>query len=670
MHGRPRKAPTPEEEQASVLKAAKLRPLISQFLEFHHNKVYTKEALEVNTKLVEANPDYPTAWNYRKLAVEHLLTSGTGKEDDPDFIKSIFNEELRVTERALSKNHKSYGAWYHRKWVLSKGHSSIDRELQLLGVFLKKDSRNFHAWNYRRFIAALKHRSDEEELQFTTDIINDNFSNYSSWHNRSVLLSRLLGKKGQESFSKEKVLTDEYDLVHQALFTDPDDQSGWFYHLWLLDQTIKVENLLLVSTWPSHGSHLNISVDGCLDSGALSPFTSLLLDSRTIPLVLYFSEAVEGVNSSTVTLESVYGTDEDLLWTPLTTNNSRSAKAWVTHLSFPEDKLHSLQAYPVKVSIGHSEGIMSWNGLKYICPTQFEFTVCVQPSGSKHAEKRSVEMISWRDEDFHACEKHIQDLSQIKIFHQLKNAENSEPTVNKWSTETIANEIALFRELLSETNCKIGKLTLARLLTAHDMMMLYYRSSDACKMVHSEEVLELYRDLMTMDPPHSQYYKDEYSSVLIQQVTSNPDSLLRHCCDYRNSTYSDIYSYTCLRLNNLSLSRIGSIKRLLWVQMLDLSHNQLHSIEGLQAMQLLSCLNLSNNKISSFSALAPLKLLMSLEVLNISCNEIGSHPVDTRRYLCPSPLSHTEEVTGILAKLQSMLSTWQITGKPFQFLKT
>ncbi|GMP93164.1 hypothetical protein CsSME_00043114 [Camellia sinensis var. sinensis] len=62
----------------------------------------------------------------------------------------------------------------------------------------------------------------------------------------SVILSHLPEKRAQVSFSKEKVLTEEYDLVHQALFTDPDDQSGSFYHLWLLEQTVKVENPLLV----------------------------------------------------------------------------------------------------------------------------------------------------------------------------------------------------------------------------------------------------------------------------------------------------------------------------------------------------------------------------------------------------------------------------------------
>ncbi|CAL5354746.1 unnamed protein product [Camellia sinensis] len=258
MHGRPREAPTLEEERALALKAAKLRLLHSHFLHFHYNKI--------------------------KFAVEHILShSETDTEIDPDSIKSIYSEELR-TERALARNYRSYGAWYHRKWLLSKGHSSVDQE--------------FPCMKLPEFVAALKNRSDEEELHFTTDLINENFSNYSSWHNRSL--------------------------------------------------------------------------------------------------------------------------------------------------------------------------------------------------------------------------------------------------------------------------------------------------------------------------------------------TSSLESLLRHCCHYRDSSSSGTNNYICLRLSNLSLSHIGSIEKLLWVQMLDLSHNQLSSIEGLQAMQLLSCLNLINNKMGCFSALGPLKLLKSLKVLDISYNEIGAHAVDTR----------------------------------------
>lgn len=652
MHGVSRNAPVPAEHSAS--KAAELRALQSQFLHNHHHNIYTKEALAVSADLLEANPEFMTAWNYRKLAVEHYLNNRSEAEEaDSDFLKSILDVELRVVESALKKNFKSYGAWYHRKWVLSKGHSSTERELKLLNLFQKMDSRNFHAWNYRRFVAALKNISKETELQYTTDMINDNFSNYSAWHNRSVLLSHLLKIKADGYFPKENVLMEEYDFVRSALFTDPDDQSGWFYHLWLLDQTVNLGIPTLVSAWPPHGSDICVPIDQ--DGCALPPFSSSQAKAGTFPVILYFNEIVEGVNSSTVTVETEKDGNMNLSWSPLSTNSFGCAQAWVTHLNFPNYEFHSSKAYPVKVTIGHSQGIISLNGVPYSRPSYVAFTVGTRPHDSQHAEGQCLGRISMRDESFCMNGTDNKDSSPLlNCLYPLITNEEDEPT---WNHEIIANEIAHCRELLSEVECKIGKLTLARLLTAHDAMSLK-SSPTASNSVHSEEVLQLYCDLTKLDPPHSQYYEDEYSLVLLMKVTSSTESLLGYCCQYKDSTSLNISDSTCLRFNNMSLSRIGSFEQLLWVQVLDLSHNKVRSIEGLEALQLLSCLNLSNNKLGTFTALDPLKLLKTLKVLDVSYNEIGAHTVDTRRYLNSSPLSHTvasdwnfEEFSSIDAKV-------------------
>lgn len=71
------------------------------------------------------------------------------------------------------------------------------------------------------------------------------------------------------------------------------------------------------------------------------------------------------------------------------------------------------------------------------------------------------------------------------------------------------------------------------------------------------------------------------NTLVSWQVTSTMESLFRHCYCYKDQTSPYLGTTTCVRLNNLSISRIGSVERLLWVQVLDLSHNELRSTEGI-----------------------------------------------------------------------------------------
>ncbi|KAK9082490.1 hypothetical protein Syun_031693 [Stephania yunnanensis] len=627
MHGRPRKQPSLKEDNASIEKAAKLRSLQSLVLHNHQNKIYDKEALEVSSKLLELNPELYTAWNYRKLAVEHALLS----EENSDTIRAILDEELKVVENALRRNFKSYGAWEHRKWVLRKEYSSVDQELRLLDQFQKADSRNFHAWNYRRFVAKLKNLPAEEELKYTTSMIESNFSNYSAWHNRSVILSHLLKENPQGLDSKHNVLKEEYDLVHQALFTDPDDQSGWFYHLWLLAQTAAPDAPSLISFWPAHGSDLVVSSNGSL------------------PLILYFDQVVEGVNSSSITVTCTFCEGEDLVWKPLSVNYSGKAQAWMTYLKFPELGNNSSEVYTIEVSLGQVNGIISSSGSSLSLPLRFTFTTRVQSTPSEHSEGIvTMKMLSWKDEEFCRNEEVLQYFNPCILPSDLQRInKDCQQTTLKWKLETFTHEIALFRDLLLEMNwqlscklLKIGMLTLARLLLAHDALMLHNTTSVSQK-ANCKEILELLQDLMKLDPTHSRFYKDMLSIVLMEQMVSNRNSLEGYCWYYGTSTSSLTQNIICLRLNNLSLSRIGSFEHLLWVQMIDLRGNELRSIEGLEVLQRLTCLNLSHNNLISFTALAPLRLLSSLKVLDISHNEIGAHSIDTTRYLCSSLLSQS-----------------------------
>lgn len=118
-------------------------------------------------------------------------------------------------------------AWHHRRWIIDRFNVDYQHELALCREFLRQDQRNFHCWNYRRFVVDAFGVKPEDELQFSADKIIENFSNYSAFHHRSLFLKRA-GRIARDS------LKDELQIVENAIFTEPDDQSAWWYHQFLL----------------------------------------------------------------------------------------------------------------------------------------------------------------------------------------------------------------------------------------------------------------------------------------------------------------------------------------------------------------------------------------------------------------------------------------------------
>ena len=245
--------------------------------------MHTAESMAVVGRLLEINPDVAVAWNFRRECIrclgyaEDAGTSAGGAEDgadtagddtavgrspqpvgggetsstDPSPSPSssrtyapALTDELALTEKTLRKNPKGYASWHHRRWTIEKlvdtpgrRDDTLRQEMALIGQMLDVDDRNFHCWNHRRFVVKLidgGRASDEAELTYTTRKIELNFSNYSAWHSRTKALPRVHG----ETLSKE-TLDEEYELVRQAFFTEPEDQSGWIYHRWLTAQTLK-----------------------------------------------------------------------------------------------------------------------------------------------------------------------------------------------------------------------------------------------------------------------------------------------------------------------------------------------------------------------------------------------------------------------------------------------
>ncbi|CAN7990995.1 unnamed protein product, partial [Ixodes hexagonus] len=243
-HGRLKVKTTAEQEEEKRKEREKKLKIYKaasrQIVEKRRSGQLDDELLQITGQVLQSNPDDSTLWNIRREVFEKYFAEGC-KHTTEDGAG-----ELMLTEMALQKNPKSYGAWSHRAWAMDAfPNMDWDRELRLCNLFLEQDERNFHCWDYRRLVCQHAKVTLEKELSFTMEKIAANFSNYSAWHYRSSLLPKV-HPGSREGTVMEDVLLEEYSLVQNATFTDPGDQSGWFYHRWLTGREKPTLDFLLV----------------------------------------------------------------------------------------------------------------------------------------------------------------------------------------------------------------------------------------------------------------------------------------------------------------------------------------------------------------------------------------------------------------------------------------
>ncbi|KAJ7197194.1 hypothetical protein GGX14DRAFT_471768 [Mycena pura] len=247
MHGVKRVRQTPEALAAKKLKEqAKIKEYLAlekEVLSKQASNDWSREALNLTTRILQINPEFYTVWNYRRNILLHGIFPGSS----PLEINNLLSEDLTMTTAALKMYPKVYWIWNHRRWCLENvpegpgtetegdingwRKTNWDREMFVVDKMLDADSRNFHAWGYRRYVLASMPvaRPEAAELAYTTRKIESNFSNFSAWHHRTKLLSSLWGS-GKLDYSKSK------EEGKHAMYTDPNDQSVWIYHRWLMGE--------------------------------------------------------------------------------------------------------------------------------------------------------------------------------------------------------------------------------------------------------------------------------------------------------------------------------------------------------------------------------------------------------------------------------------------------
>ncbi|KAK2196298.1 bifunctional Protein prenyltransferase [Babesia duncani] len=241
---------TPEEKEKYNDKLKKGYELLDKFVDFvkhiEHNDDISEDQtfaegktngewmFELSNAIIEFMPEFGLSWNYRKRFLINKL-----KLDKNDGITRLMDER-KFSEGILRTSPKSYAIWHHRLWLITVfmniGMDNLNDiltvEFMLCIKLFKHDARNFHCWGYLNFIRHyMKALKDQTFAKMSLDklcwsefekLIFDNFSNYSAWHQRSYLSS---------SFTS---VHEELELLKQAIFTDPNDQTLWYYHDWLL----------------------------------------------------------------------------------------------------------------------------------------------------------------------------------------------------------------------------------------------------------------------------------------------------------------------------------------------------------------------------------------------------------------------------------------------------
>ncbi|ROV93031.1 hypothetical protein VPNG_09442 [Cytospora leucostoma] len=267
-HGvaRTNRSRTEEQKQQELEKIQKYRSLDDQVRSLvADNNIQSPELLKLTTKLLRLNPEYYTIWNPNP---ESQTTGRNGTtaddaapagEDTPVVDEkakaqqndlAVLRSELSFTVPLLMEFPKCYWIWKYRSWLLQQAIERLDppvarriweEELGLDTKMLTKDRRNFHAWGYRRTVvgclesAALNGKSMvESEFEFTTKMIRADLSNFSAWHNRSKLIPRLLDERGADDNARKTFFDEELALIKEGLNVGPDDQSLWYYHQFLM----------------------------------------------------------------------------------------------------------------------------------------------------------------------------------------------------------------------------------------------------------------------------------------------------------------------------------------------------------------------------------------------------------------------------------------------------
>lgn len=234
-----------------------------------------KEQILTQTAL-ENNPKAYGAWFHRKWSIRQYIlilsssssSSSTSTATVAATCRKLLEGELSLCAEFLKLDERNFHCWNYRRFIVStlahvlivSAPNCYDDDVMKLNLgnlnggwnFLRLDDDNDDMMIGPQLTSSpttspsLPPSIDitcvqdllENEWKFTTEKIHQNFSNGSAFHYRSKLLPLLLHfdstSVSSAARSKSEWVRDELELIRNAIFTEPDDQTSWWYFRFIL----------------------------------------------------------------------------------------------------------------------------------------------------------------------------------------------------------------------------------------------------------------------------------------------------------------------------------------------------------------------------------------------------------------------------------------------------
>lgn len=541
MHGRLKIKTTAEQAAEKQKERDEKRKLylggLTKVFSKRSSGTYDDEGLKITAQLLFANPDAATIWNFRRETLLNMKGSNDG--DDVDAWTKLLTGELTMVESCLMKNPKSYGAWHHRCWVMDNFPSPPwASELELCNRYHKLDERNFHCWDYRRFITSGSEQQPEDELKISKQLIEKNLSNYSAWHYRSKLLPVVYPPMTNIPHPVPvDVLIKELKTVVEAVFTDPSDQSPWFFLRWLINRQEKNPRLLQI---------------GCVQNEDADQY-----------LICVFSQPLRLEETPTV---SVDGEESpNIEW--FAPNGETYSFVWVTKLTIAATEARSIE----------------------VARSPSEKKTVIVPAGSTH-------FVEWVT-DLEECGEELSDLTRSTLEEVKENCvtlDELDPD-NKWVLLTLVDILWA----LDARNYQSKIKNYLSQLQALDPLRSKYYADMKSKLV-METSLAKHR-MMAESGTIFKLRESSLTRISLSHLLACSTSVDLSCNEISSiKPLTNMVACRELMLNGNQISDLSPLSGLTALRKLSVADNQIRSVEQLSCLQSISTLkflDLSSNPI-------------------------------------------------------------------------